>query len=544
MTDTLTATGEPSPPGSTDDDIQLLESARRHFAAAVGEGAPLFTTDISDLWKLFVESIPEAQRKEYACDACRTFVSRYGALATIDENGNLASAIWGESSGIFAQATGRLADAVGRARPNGVFFSNLSAWGTPITGPWEHLAVSLPESMIFRHALRTPRQEMAEKREDHAALCRALEDFSIEVVRNARQLLAAGDSLYRAEKVLGVAEWFLALHERRDATRNSRSKENLVWRAVATAPPGFTHIRSAMIGTLLEDLARGLDFAEIKERFDAKMHPLQYMRPTAGPSAGQIVEAEKAIAALAAAGSLDRRFARLEDVEAIWQPEASTAPPSNLASEAGVFGSLKAAVRRRKEPPTVEAPAITITWEKFARTVLPEAIEMEVYVPAANRSYIALTTADNASAPPILQWDREERRNPVSWYVYLNGSPPRDFNLAPDSYHRVTTVTLLPPMWGLDVPRPQWGQGVIFLLKGARDLKTSGGIGFFPEQLRAEFHPFRKTFEAFAKSTPVADQNEATACGLDLRKGGSWHNALIRVTSKSGRSSYQLDRWD
>ncbi|MEP7011311.1 MAG: hypothetical protein ABJC13_13395 [Acidobacteriota bacterium] len=544
MTDTLTATGDPSPSRPTDDDVQLLESARRRFAAAVGEGAPLFTTDISDLWSLFVESIPEAQRKEYACYACRTFVSRYGALATIDENGNLASALWGESSGIFAQATGRLADAVDRARPTGVFFSNLSTWGTPVTEPWEHLAVSPPESMIFRHALRTPRQEMAEKREAHAALCRALEDFSVEVARNARQLLAAGDSLYRAEKVLGVAEWFLALHERRDATRNGRSKENLVWRAVATAPAGFSHIRSAMIGTLLEDLARGLDFAEIKERFDAKMHPLQYMRPTAGPSAGQIVEAEKAVAALAAAGSLDRRFARLEDVEAIWQPEAPTALPSNVAGEAGVFGSLKAAVRGRKEPQAVEAPAVTITWEKFARTVLPEAIEMEVYVPAANRSYIALTTASNVSAPPILQWDREERRNPVSWYVYLNGSPPRDFNLAPDSYYRVTTLTLLPPMWGLDVPRPHWGQGVIFLLEGARDLKTSGGIGFFPEQLRAEFHAFRKTFEAFAKSTTVADQNEATACGLDLRKGGNWHNALIRVTSKSGRSSYQLDRWD
>ncbi len=124
MTETLTATGHPSPSGPTDDDRQLLAAARQRFAAAVGDGAPLFTADASGLWDLFVESIPEARRPEYACYACRTFVGRFGGLATIDENGKLSSAIWGESTGTFAPAIDRLADAVGRARPTGVFFSN------------------------------------------------------------------------------------------------------------------------------------------------------------------------------------------------------------------------------------------------------------------------------------------------------------------------------------------------------------------------------------------------------------------------------------
>ncbi len=56
-----------------------------------------------------------------------------------------------------------------------------------------------------------------------------------------------------------------------------------------------------------------------------------------------------------------------------------------------------------------------MTWEKFARTVLPDAETIELYVPAEAAPYVAMVTAANPQAPPILQWDRAERRNPVSW---------------------------------------------------------------------------------------------------------------------------------
>jgi hypothetical protein len=66
------------------------------------------------------------------------------------------------------------------------------------------------------------------------------------------------------------------------------------------------------------------------------MHPLQYMRPTAAPSAGNVADAERIIAALRAEGALERRFARLEDIEALWRPSAP-APPTKTP---GIFGHL------------------------------------------------------------------------------------------------------------------------------------------------------------------------------------------------------------
>lgn len=467
----------------TDDDL-LLERIRRSFEEAVsGSPVPLFTTD-ADLWPLFLDSIPPEKRQEYTCGACQMFVERFGGLATLEEDGKAPrSVFWRDVEPrtlTFDRACAALAAAVSRASVTGVFLSKAETWGKPETGPWQHFAVTPPASILHRHLVLTPGQVMAERREDFDILSRALERYPLKLVRNAYQLLSRGDHLYRAEKVLGVAEWLLALQERLKGVKDKR-RERIVWRAVATAPPGFAHVGSTMIGTLLEDLAEGLSFDQVSRRFAEKMHPLQYQRPTAAPSATQIAQAEKAVAALQAAGALERRFARLDDVE-----------------EGRIEG-------------------------------------------------IALTTAVHPEAPPILQWDREDRRNPVSWYVYHGGGTAQDWNLSPASWVRVEAICLLPPMWGQEHPHEHHGSGAILLLQGARDMRwheNGGGMGFFPEQLRTELHPFRKTLEAYAKQATVAGGGQPMAAGIDLRKGGEWHGVQVRVTSRQGRALYVLDRWD
>ena len=162
----------------------------------------------------------------------------------------------------------------------------------------------------------------------------------MQVVRNAK--LLDSEQLYRSEKVAGPARWLMALHERLAAIKKKpHVREAIVWRAVATAPPGFCHVRSTMVGTLLADLAAHMPFHQVRRRFSDKMHPLQYQRPTAAPSAGNIAQAEKAMKELDAAGALARRFARLEDLQAtLWTPPAPAAPPREgngpfRSSEAG-----------------------------------------------------------------------------------------------------------------------------------------------------------------------------------------------------------------
>jgi hypothetical protein len=394
------------------------------------------------------------------------------------------------------------------------------------------MAVKPPESLVFKdHVLKNATQAEAEKLEEHAMLRRGLEEFPLDTAIRAMTLLKGGN-LYRSEKADAVARWFVEVHEARQAAKGG-PRENLTWLAVATAPAGFAHIKSSMIGTLLEDLQAGLPFADIKRKWDQKMHPLQYLRPQAAPTAGNLAEAEKVVAALKSAGALERRYARLEDVEALWRPA-----PGGEPRAAGVFGHLQP---KGTKAPRVEQPPVTMTFEKFRREVLPQAVQLAALVPA-HGNFVAMVTTVNPDAPPILQWDHEAHRNPVNWYVWPGGSPASQWGLAP-GWVEVTAIALMPPMWNAAKDHGHHGRGAFVLLKGCRDTRE-GGIALFPEVLKAEYRPIRATIEAFSRSAQLKDRDQATACGLDLRAGQAWQQQVRATDARHVQTVYLLDRWD
>ena len=542
----MTASTETVSTSSEDDQYQqLLAHVRDRFAGATTAKPALFTTNATGLFDAFLGALSTDRRQHYTCNACRRFVDRFGGLVTIAADGSTSPVMWDPDAAppFFRKSVAAMARLVTRAKIDGVFLSDDRTWGLPQNksdkppGLWKHMAVTPDPALVFRKtALVNAEQKIAERREEHGMLCRGLAEFTIEHVRQAHTLLTTGQ-LYRSEKCIGVAKWLLDLHEAIEMHKGRR--DGLTWRAAGTAPAGFCHVRSGMIGTLLEDIAAGLPFADIKAKFDAKMNPLIYQRPQAAPSAGNIAQAEKVVASLATAGALARRFAKIEDVVTLWTPRASKS--EGPANGAGVFGHLK-----QKTPattPQIETPAVTMTWEKFARTVLPDAEAIEFY--AANRPspYVAMVTAANPDAPPILQWDSEAQRNPVSWYFYHGGRLPHQWNLAAGAWHPVTAITLKPPMWHEPAKFAHQGEAAFLLLKGARDTGYAVGAGFFPETLKSEYHAVRKTMEAYAQSAVVTGADEATACGIALQKGQAW-DFLFRVTSKGTRVTYKLDRWD
>jgi hypothetical protein len=514
---------------------QFEQSVINSFNKVVDAYKYLFTTDAEGLYEAYLSNLPIEARQHYTCNACRHFIERYGGLVSINGDGILRAVMWeAEVPEFFIASVNAIRQIVLNSKVTGVFFSKNEVLGNPVTGEWTHLSAVLPKSMVYKGLVKGINEVTAEKKADYTILINGLVEYPLEAVEQAVTLLKS-ESLYRSEKTLGVAEWLKDLHNRRNEIKNGKNKTNITWLAVASAPPGYVHVKSSMIGTLLDDIVAGLPFESVSRRFAEKMNPLQYQRPQAAPTSGNIERAEKIVEKLGIQKSLVRRFARLDEIQTIWKPVEEVKSESG-----GVFSHLKA--KDKNEIPKMELPTKTMTWVKFLETVLPTAKSIEFHVNSYDKALSCILTAVHDDAPPIIQWDSEEKRNPFSWYFAYPVPSCRDWNLV-SGFRKVTGICLQPSMWNHDIGH--MGKGVFFVIEGAKDTRKddSRGNALLPEILKSELREIRSTIEAYSKSAKLEGYLEASACGVMFQEGAAW-DAILRVTSDMGVATYKLDRWD
>lgn len=503
---------------------------------------PLFRVDVPDLWEHYLDCFSQQERQFHNCSACRRFIREAGALVTIFPDGAQRAAFWDpdDAPDPYRLSVAAVAQAVASALVTGPYKTQHREIGQPITGDWRHMALVVPKpGSAFVHVpgVLTARQRMAEMREDYKSVVRALGEFALPTLATALNLLKT-DALYRAEKVLGACQWLFDLQTMRDTAKSQRRKDNLVWLAIATAPQGFCHPRSGVIGTLLEDIQAGLPYKEFAAKFKAKMHPLVYQRPQSPPKAGNIQASEKLVAKLGIAPSLRRRYARLEELDTLW---VARSLDEDVVVPRGVFSDVAPRDAKPKQKP-VEVSAKPITWRKFSETVLPTADSISLRVPALG-AFAAYTTASDPSAPPILQWDSEEQRNPMDWYQFSGGSLPAQWNLAEGAWVTVHALSHLPCLWHRRELYKHFGQGVLFVLEDCRQLEVPG-LCLFPESLKSDLHSMRKTLEAYSRANKIEDAEQATACGVLLQPNSSQVFPAIRVVTGTHVAQYKIDRWD
>lgn len=533
---------------------ELVERINARVRKVTKDGTlPLFLTDAANLWTAYLGSFDNpVERQACNCRTCRRFIEKYGSLIVIDETGRTVPLLWSteDPDPAYSPALARMAAYVRNAAVTDIFYSEETTWGTPVTGVWQHLAVTPPKSLVYSPSAegRNAYQAMAYKREDFNNVLRAVVAFPKAHIETALTLLRS-DALYRSEKVLGQAEWLYELQLARAAAYGPR-RRNVIWRAVATAPAGFCHPRSSMIGTLLSDIADGKSFSEVSRAFAEKMNPTRYQRPQAAPSAGTIAQAEELVRTLGVERSLARRFATLDDITTVWvsaerKLRLKQAASVSDTSDSGVFSHLQPKLKHSgsSHQTPLNAYRRPLTWTRFQRLVLPNAERIEVLAPAVG-PYSALVTAVDPDAPPILQWDTPEHRNPVSWYQWVGGASARNYNVRHDTFVPVEAITLQPSMWHGD--NAHHGQGIFLVLSGASETRTDQGLALFPEILKSKFHGIRSVIERFSATGCLAGLDSPHVAGLLLKTRLSTFacTPTIRVWSLNQPTDYCIDRWD
>lgn len=494
---------------------------------------PIFNTNTDGLWEVYLNSFTDIRdRNEHNCRCCRKFIEDFGGLVTINSRGKTVPFLWNNKVNFeeFSGTVKALYDHVNKSPVTSVFVTDNRIVGTKSAGGWSHMHIYSPDQSLNTNRVLNSSQVSAAKTEDFRMLTRALYKYNSKVADQALSLLKS-EQLIRSEAALSIAEWFVKLHASLTTGNVSPTYTNKVWAAVGSAPAGFCNISSSMIGSLMDDLVSGYDFPTVAKRYSNKMNPNQYRRPQTAPGAQNVKRGEEIIKAYGYERSLERRYARLTDLQLLWQPWSK---PTSLQASQGVFRDV--VIRDQEANGSFvrsTAPATLMTFEKFKRKVLPTADKIFIDAPSKG-NYSALLTAEHSDAPNMLQWS-----NPVSWYVYSGGSSASSWGLKSGAETEVTGITLQPNMWNDECP--DRGEGVHFLLKDAADTR-SAGLGLFPEILKSELHSIRKTIESFSNSGTAKGRRESQGNGIKFGKDGK--DLIVKVVSKGIMTTYRLDRMD
>ena len=484
----------------------------------------LFMTDVEDLNSIYLDNIEESARQHYTCNACKRFINTYGSLVVIKEDGTLMSVLWDPETtpSFFKKSVEAMKRAVEKANIVKIPIfprTNSGLLGIPKTGEWSHLHVSITKEYMYYNYLKSAYEREAELKEEFGMLSRGLEEFNYNTAKTALSLVQS-DSICRSEKVLGPAQFFMKIHERLNGEKNTKIKNNIIWSAVASAPTGFCHIKSTMIGTLLEDIQSGLSFEEVKSIFEDKIDPTKYMRQQRDAKEQEIKRANEIFSKLGIESALERRFARLDEIKTIWRTEEKKEESTQSDNKGGVFDSLLDEVKKDKSSNNRMTVNKEIRWKVFERDILPKVKELYLYNISSRRRYnfTAILTQNDPNAKPILSYDKEEQRNPFSQYVYHNGSFPVQWGIDSGKV-KVMAICDEPALWYSNGESDnRFTHEAVFILENCRDslYKDNNGNGnaLFPELLRSELHEIRKTVEMYSNRATIHGYDESSACGI------------------------------
>lgn len=532
---------------------KLLEMMRSEFneICSITDGH-LYCTDATDLYQVFLDNLPKDAVQHYTCNVCRRFVNKYGRLVTIMENGELIPAIWPEyGPGIFDAAVAAVREHLTtKAKVISVFYTDRTDLGTPQTGEWCHMSVNLNNRLLMKAhpgVYGNCGEKISASQNDYATVWRAINDYSIDVVREAMKLINSG-ALFRSDKVRNTCSAFLNLLN--DINGEIPAvKTAKVWRYVASATdPGYLHIRSSVIGTLLDDIKDGVDMDTIIKKFNDKMDPMKYQRPQAAPSTGNIERAEQLFKELGfTSKSLERRYATLEDLEPFWTPDDTTDVKEESEE---VFGRLKSFAK--DAPKTTKIDSIidrgVMTWNKFYNEILPYTKSIKLNNASRIPSdYIStFLTAVYPDEKCIFKYG-----NHVSYYMYANNNDINNIIIFGDlNGKEITAICYDPIAWGNSNMLESSTIGVNLIVEGAKDLAAikNGlhGTAIFPEDLIPELREVRSTVESYSSTDTIKGADSASATGIRIQRGVNYGRTinLIVDTDTMGTLSLYIDRWE
>lgn len=395
----------------------------KHFAAALAKqwekmsANEMYRTEVGGdaLVDLYLGSFPEGTnpifrtRTEHDGSYDKNVIRRIGNVVTI-KNGELTS-VW-DLQGLeypYDVVAAALAKRVKAAAVRSLFRINDRKIGhietyeelkEPVGDfkighvlTWNHFHVAIAD----RHFSHSPEEAVSEPNTTAAVFKRGLETLKPEAFELALDLIDS-KSVYRGEEFRkNIAEFQKV--QAAYLEMNAQERNTYIWNNIAFP---YARLRSTAVGTLLIDLSEGEK--SIEDAVHAYGHKMEgYKRPTAVITKGMVDQAMKTIKELDLEPSLERRHARLSDVnvnDVLWVSNAAQAK-----MKGGLESLLAGEVAR---PKVKEEQAEDISIDDFMGTILPHATSLDVlFKNRHQKNLMSITAPVHANITPLFKWGND-----------------------------------------------------------------------------------------------------------------------------------------
>jgi len=393
----------------------------RDFKEAVNEQftdmvtGSVFVTDVTkdDLWETYLSSFPAGtnpiyrERREHDCQCCKQFIRACGNIVSINDNLELES-IWDIEIGGHYQVVADALSALVKGRAiNDIFLHYQKKLGTDFNHQemedgsiqkWEHFYFVLPFKLVNHDDIGTV---LSKAKANTQVFGRGLKEISDVAIEMVLELIDQG-SIYRGEEMRPAVASFQKVHEfQASVVLTESQRKNFIWKYANE--PG-ARIKNTAIGTLLIDISEGLNLDKAVGRFESKVAPENYKRPSALITKGMIKKAQDKITELGYLDSLKRRNATLDDltINNVLFANRDTKKAMNVFDE--MIEETAVDLKRLDKIEEVDI-------NTFIATVLPQAKVIEVlFENKHENNLMSLVAPVDPDAPGMFKWG-----NNFSW---------------------------------------------------------------------------------------------------------------------------------
>ena len=488
------------------------------------------------MYDVFLGEIPSCARQEYDCHECRKYINYFGRLVYIDDKGNSHSCILNYTEDYLKQnLSGDMLDCA--------LMLKRAAEARIIKEPYDETSNERPKTLHdgcsggYLHFYGVPNilaNHAGVIKRNHTNLMNLVDYCKKYTENEVKDAIAKTLDIVEMENLYQPFDFNEAAIILRESVIPHVYADfytcNTFWDMASKLSSNICNIKTTVFWFLVDGILTREDQEKLVGEYRSMTSGVNYMRPKTAPSVTSIKLAAAEIEKLGYGSSMKRRFLNIDDIPSdrlIWRNGAIINKilhkDSNPVGDDSPFGDIYKKVYE-KHPDvlasadgySLSAPNIKdITMIGFMKLVKDRKPSEIVFIDGISRrsvNFCCLATASDPDAKPIMRWDTDEQRNPVSYYMYQDAKTADFFNINARKAH-ILGIVRYPNMWyDTDQHTGTPRDGLMFIVNGAIDGNYgNSGLGMFPDSIKPELYPIRRTIEYYSQNTRMENNENPTA---------------------------------